>query len=163
MPCYGNFFSTDCLHYYYIALTYIQISILSKIHNVQPFDYNSFLVALLALKTKPTLQFNNTRVTINWSEPDKTESLNESITYDIGCFLCKKNICNLTCGDVMIKPGRENIGATSVVIMKLQPDKSYQFRVYPKNSLNKKISENQWKYMETEQFTYQSPSKNFFK
>ena len=109
-------------------------------------------------------EVNKTSVTIKWNEPDKTESLNESIFYDVECFLCKENKCNLTCGNVRFNPGDKNIGTTIVVVRELTAGKTYKFRVYPKNNLNKYILQNQWKYMETEQFisvAYQSPSKNF--
>ena len=126
------------------------------------FNRNSFRIALLALKDKPVYKVNKTRVTIKWNEPDKTESLNESIFYDVECFLCKEKICNLTCGNVKFNPGNDNINTTLVVVTELTAGKSYKVRVYPKNNLNENILKNKWKFMETEQFTvYQSPSKNF--
>ena len=117
---------------------------------------------MLVLKDKPLDEVNKTSATIKWNEPDKTESLNESIFYDVECFSCKEKICNLTCGNVIFSPGNKDIKTTFVVVRKLTAGTSYKFRVYPKNSLNKNILKSQWKFMETKQFTYQSPSKNFF-
>ena len=109
-------------------------------------------------------EVKKTSVTIKWNEPDKTESLNESIFYDVECFLCKESICNLTCGNLKFNPGNENISTTLVVVRELTAGKSYKFRVYPKNNLNENILKNKWTFMETEQFTVQpSPSKNFLK
>ena len=127
------------------------------------FIYCCNCIALLRLKDEPVYEVNKTSVTIKWSEPDKTESLSEPIFYDVECFLCKEKICNLTCENVIFSPGNKNIKTTFVVVTKLTTGKSYQFRVYPKNNLNKNILKNQWKYMETEKFvsvTYQSPSKS---
>ena len=103
-------------------------------------------------------------VTIKWSEPDKTQSLSESVFYDVECFLCKKNICNLTCANAIFSPGNENIRITFVAVTSLMAAERYQFRVHPKNNLNKNILKNEWKYLSTEHFmllTYQSQSKHY--
>ena len=156
------------LYYYCISITYIVIYLNHFHFRWYPlksiFHVLFNCIALLRLKDEPVYEVNKSSVTIKWSEPDKTQSLSEPIFYDVECFLCKEKICSPTCENVIFSPGNKNIKTTFVVVTKLTTGKTYLFRVYPKNSLNKYILKNQWKYMETGQFTlvtYQSPSKNF--
>ena len=123
-----------------------------------------FLIALLALEKRPDIKQNTTGITIKWNKSDKTESLNEAILYDVECFSCEDEedkICKLTCGSVTFSPGKENLNITSVFVTNLQPGKGYIFRVYPKNSLNKRIPRDQWNFLETRIFVPNSFSKKF--
>jgi hypothetical protein len=114
------------------------------------------------MDNRPDIERNTTGITIKWNKPDKTESLDEVISYDVECFSCEDKegkICNLTCGSIIFSPGNENLNTTSVVVTNLQPDKNYIFRVYPKNSLNERIPRDKWNFLETEKFIRKSFSK----
>ncbi len=116
------------------------------------------------MNKRPDIERNTTGVTMKWNKPDKTESLNEAILYDVECFSCKDKedkICNLTCGSVTFNPGKENLNTTSVFVTNLQPGKKYIFRVYPKNGLNERIPRDKWNFSETEKFVQKPISKKF--
>ena len=117
------------------------------------------------LDKNPEIEENTTGLIIKWTKPNQTESLNETILYDVECFLCKdKNAktCKFPCEDVAFNPGQKDLTSISVVVTKLQPGKSYIFRVYPKNSLNDMIPKDDWKFLRTKLFTYQPQlGKNF--
>ena len=121
--------------------------------------------APLVLNKIPQIKNNTASVTIKWTKPNQTESLDETIVYDVECFLCKdKNAktCELSCKNATFNPGQKDLVSTSVVVTKLQPGESYIFRVYPKNSLNDMIPKEDWKFLETELFTYQQQSSKKF-
>jgi hypothetical protein len=139
----------------YILLFLVKRSFINARH--------SFL-GLPKLKERPMVETNKTStlVIIRWSKPDTTESLNEMISYDVECFLCEEKICSSPCStNVMFNPPNDDLHSTFVVVTKLQPGRTYVFRVYPKNSLNKRIPKDKWNFLETEYFTYQPSSKKF--
>ncbi|CAB4014881.1 ephrin type-A receptor 5 isoform X5, partial [Paramuricea clavata] len=126
-----------------------------------PLDQNvlSPCYGLPKLKERPMIEINKTsaHITITWSKPDTTESLNEMISYDVECFLCEEKICKSPCStNVMFIPSNDDLHSTFVVVTKLQPGRTYVFRVYPKNILNKRIPKDKWNFLETEHFTHQS-------
>ena len=127
----------------------------------------SFVFTAPLVLNQTQIQENTTSVTIKWTKPNPAESLDETIFYDVECFLCKdknvKTTCNISCKNVAFSPGQKDLVVTSVMVTKLQPGQSYIFRVYPRNSLNDMIPKRDWKFYETKLFTYQQqkPGKKF--
>lgn len=120
-------------------------------------------LAPLSLKERPTIKYNKTEysLTISWSIPSKTESLDEAIFYDVKCVLCNDiKICNQTCKNVIFNPRSHNLSDPLLVVTGLQSDETYVFRVFPKNSLNERISKDKWYFKETNHFTVPSSSKS---
>ena len=117
-----------------------------------------FCLALLKLTKRPKHICNKTsEVTITWNMPEKTQSLDDAIFFDVECFSCMEKTCT-RCKNVNFSPGSKNLSATSIIATNLQPDKTYKFRVYPRNEMNDEalIPKNEWKYNETKPFSCQS-------
>ena len=126
--------------------------------------------ALPVLSKKPSTTRIAYGVIITWTSPNN--SLNETALYNVECFLCyeksncntscyDKNICsNITCNNQsscsttpcineIYHPRAKKLTQTRVTVSNLTVGERYIFRVYPINSLNDQVSEDEWSYNET--------------
>lgn len=115
------------------------------------FQYVYYLVlALPILSEKPKAKrIAYSSVIISWTPPEN--SLNETNLYNIECYICyNKSICNTSCKNERYHPKAKELNQTEVTVSNLTAGERYVFRVYPLNSLNVQVSEDQWYYNETD-------------
>ena len=87
-------------------------------------------------------------INITWLPPLNNSGINETIFYVIQCLICAvKSVCKKSCTDLQYAPSRKNITQTSVLVSNLVGGKMYEFRIFPKNSLNSAIPRSEWKYI----------------
>ena len=87
-------------------------------------------------------------INITWLPPSNNSGINETIFYDIQCLICAvESVCNKSCTDLQYAPSRNNITQTSVLVYNLVGGQMYEFRIFPKNSLNRAIPRSEWKYI----------------
>ncbi|CAB4026082.1 ephrin type-B receptor 1 isoform X4, partial [Paramuricea clavata] len=115
--------------------------------------------APIKIESKPT--FHNVSdvnsVNITWSPPvNKSGIPNEVIFYDILCYICIESVCNKSCEDLTYIPNQYNVTRTSVRVSGLVSGQSYKFRIFPKNKLNYRIPKEDWNFIESEPYTFQS-------
>ena len=67
----------------------------------------------------------------------------------MSCSFCDGKHCNRTCSKEKYHPNQYNITQTFVKVSGLKPGGKYVFKVYPKNSLNKKYAKEKWNFTET--------------
>ena len=125
-----------------------------------------YLSAPIKIESKPTVdkQLNDDNsVNITWSPPvNKSGIPNEVIFYDILCYTCIDSVCNKSCEDLTYIPNQYNVTRTSVRVSGLVPGQSYKFRIFPKNNLNYRIPKEDWNFIESEPYTFQSTGNNLF-
>ena len=95
---------------------------------------------------------------VTWTAAKVQEELKHSLRYDVECFLCEGQKCNMTCQNVKYKPRQNNLTETFVEISNLHPGHRYKFIVYPKTVINKFIGKENWNYTEQEEDTYSVPT-----
>ena len=100
-------------------------------------------------------------VNITWLPPSNNSGINETTFYDIQCFTCVKSVCNKSCTDLLYTPSRNNITQTSVRVSGLVDGETYQFRIFPKNSLNSAIPRRKWEFTANIPFTFQPRGSTF--
>ena len=110
----------------------------------------------ISIKTLRDKAFNVT-FNVTWTAVKVEEELKHSLHYDVECFLCEGQKCNMTCQNVTYKPRQNNLTKTFVEISNLHPGHRYKFRVYPKTVINKLIGKENWSYAEQEH-TYSVPT-----
>ena len=101
------------------------------------------------METEPVInqvEDSSNSVNITWLPPSNNSGINETIFYDIQCFTCVKSVCNKSCTDLLYTPSRYNITQTSVRVSGLVDGETYQFRIFPKNSLNSAIPRRKWEF-----------------
>ena len=100
-------------------------------------------------------------INITWFPPSNNSGINETIFYDIQCFTCDKSVCNKSCTVLVYTPSRYNLTKTSVRVSGLVGSETYQFRIFPKNSLNNAIPRRKWEFIANKPFTFQSEGSIF--
>ena len=124
-----------------------------------------FISGLLKMYDKPKVKLATTNkeiLNITWLKPKDNDLPNETVYYDIRCYICDSNsVCNKTCTGVKFEPGQSNIMKTYVLVSGLKDDETYQFRVFPKNILNDAVAQDKWNSSASELYTFQ-PKGNIF-
>ena len=100
------------------------------------------------LNEKPTTRRIAYGVEVSWTKPNN--SLNETILYNVECFICNQSICNISCTNETYDPSSKNLSLTSVTVSNLIPGDRYVFRVYARNSLNNNVPKVEWGFHETD-------------
>ena len=122
--------------------------------------YSSFTFAgLIQVNLKLKCESEGTSVNITWHEPER-QLTDESLRYDIRCSFCDGKHCNGTCSEEKYHPGQYNITQTFVKISDLKPGGSYVFKVYPKDSLNKKYAKEKWNFTKIKCNVIMAPGKS---
>ena len=93
-------------------------------------------------------------INITWLSPSNNNGIKETIFYEIQCFICVKSVCNKSCTDLLYTPSRHNLTKTSVRASGLVDGGTYQFRIYPKNSLNSAIPRRKWQFATSKPYTF---------
>ena len=90
-------------------------------------------------------------VNITWTALSIANDESILSLYYVRCFICISNasVCNISCTNEIYSPRQENLIETWVTVFNLTAGARYVFMVYVKYHLNGKISEGQWKYVET--------------
>ena len=124
-----------------------------------------FISGLLKMHGKPKVKpatTNKEILNIIWLKPNHNDLPNETVNYDIRCYVCDSNsVCNKSCTGVKFEPGQSNITKTYVLVSGLKDDETYQFKVFPKNSLNNIVAQDKWNSSASELYTFQ-PKGNIF-
>ena len=84
-------------------------------------------------------------VELSWTAPKN--SLNETILYNVTCFICSQRICNISCQNETYNPGSNNLWQTRVIVSNLIAGEKYVFIVHV--SVKDAVPEGEWRYMET--------------
>ena len=104
------------------------------------------VLAPLKLEHKPKrYQIDEKSLNITWDEPKINNGINETVVYDIQCFVCDgESHCNRTrCKDLKYDPaGPYNITKTYVRVSGVDVGSTYVFRIYPKYSLTERLAYN---------------------
>ena len=117
--------------------------------------------APIKMEIEPVINQVEDSVNITWLPPSNNSGINETILYDIQCFTCTKSVCNKSCTDLVYNPSRYNLTQTSVRVSGLVGGETYQFRIFPKNSLNIVIPRCKWEFIASKPFTFQSRGRSF--
>ncbi len=109
-------------------------------------------------KLKISVKKRDKTFNVTWTAVKVEDELKHSLRYDVECFLCEGQKCNMTCQNVTYKPRQDNLTETFVEISNLLPEHRYKLRVYPKTVVNKCIGKENWNYTEQEEDTYSVPT-----
>ncbi|XP_046850077.1 ephrin type-B receptor 2-like isoform X2 [Xenia sp. Carnegie-2017] len=92
-------------------------------------------------------EISDNNLTISWTSVSKSKNLiNETVIYDIHCFVCENtDVCKEGC-EVEFIPRQFNLTETFVVVRSSTTSRNYSFQVYAKNSLNYGVSRTKWKF-----------------
>ncbi|XP_028394326.1 ephrin type-B receptor 2-like [Dendronephthya gigantea] len=128
-----------------------------------PKDFDSKMpsrcYAPIKLDEEPIVKVINdrsNRVNITWVPPVNNSGVIETVFYDIFCFVCNKTICNKSCAELTYTPKQYNLTETHTVVSGLVEGMTYEFRIYPKNSLNKVIPRDKWTFVASKPFPFES-------
>ena len=114
--------------------------------------------APIKLDNKPKVEQANdgsNSVNLTWLPPVNNSGLKETIFYDIFCYVCNQSNCNKSCADVTYNPKQYNLTGTHAVVSGLVHGQTYEFRIYPKNSLNKVVPRDEWNFTATKPFIFE--------
>ena len=107
---------------------------------------------LLVSNKKPNLtRIAHGEFNITWIELNiKDESILSS--YYVRCLICNSNasVCSSSCKNEIYHPRQKNLTETRVTVSNLAAGETYVFRVYVKYHFNGKVSEEEWRYLETD-------------
>ncbi len=118
-----------------------------------------YFLALLKFENKPIVRHvegSSNSANITWLPPANNSGFDEVILYDIQCNICVESVCSKNCADLLYTPGRYNITRTWVRVSGLVNGQTYQFRVFPKNSLNRVLPRERWTFAESKLFSFLS-------
>jgi hypothetical protein len=107
---------------------------------------NFIIPALPEIIEKPGTRLIAYGVKLSWSAPKN--SLNETILYNITCFICSQRSCNISCENEAYDPSSNNLRQTSVIVSNLIAGGNYVFRVLV--SVKDAVPEGEWRYIETD-------------
>lgn len=108
------------------------------------------------MENEPVInQVDGNSISITWLPPSNNGGINETIFYAIECFICNESVCNKSCTDILYIPSRYNLTKTSVRVSGLVGGETYQFRIFPKNSLNTFIPRSKWEFTTSKPFIFQ--------
>ena len=103
-------------------------------------------------------------VNITWLPPVNNSDINGAIVYDIQCYICVDvdfKSCKKSCKDLSYSPSQYDVTKTSVRVSGLVHGQTYQFKIFPKNSLNKVIPKEQWKFVKSDPYPFKSEGNIF--
>ncbi len=121
--------------------------------------YMLMFLALLKIENKPIVkqvEGSSNSVNITWLSPANNSGFHEVILYDIQCNICVESVCNKSCTDLLYDPSQYNVTRTWVRVSGLVDGPTYQFRVFPKNSLNRVVPRERWTFAERKLFSFLS-------
>ena len=117
-----------------------------------------YFLALLNVKNIPIVkqvEGSSDSVNITWLPPANNNRFDEVILYDIQCNICVESVCNKSCTDLSYDPSQYNITRTWVRVSGLvNNDQIYQFRIFPKNSLNRVVPRDRWTFAASKPFSF---------
>ena len=118
-----------------------------------------YFLALLKFENKPIVRHvegSSNSANITWLPPANNSGFDEVILYEIQCNICVESVCNKSCTDLSYDPSQYNITRTWVRVSALANGQTFQFRTFPKNSLNKILSRDRWTFTATNPFLFLS-------
>ncbi len=118
-----------------------------------------YFLALLKVENKPIVkqvEGSSNSVNITWLPPVNNSGFDDVILYEIQCNTCLEFVCNKSCTDLLYTPSQSNITRTWVRVFGLVNGQTYQFRIFPKNSLNRIVPRDSWTFAESKPFLFLS-------
>ncbi len=126
-----------------------------------------YLSAPIQIKNPPMVkpvEGSSNSVNITWLPPVNNSDINGAIVYDIQCYICvdgEAKRCSKSCKDLSYSPSQYNVTKTCVRVSGLVHGQTYQFKIFPKNSLNKVIPKEQWKFVKSDPYPFKSEGNIF--
>jgi hypothetical protein len=102
----------------------------------------NFIIPALPEIEKPGTRLTAHGVELSWTAPKN--SLNETILYNVTCFICSQRICNISCQNETYNPGSNNLRQTRVIVSNLIAGEKYVFIVHV--SVKDAVPEGEWSY-----------------